>query len=110
MADFESTGIILIIVTSSVAAVLFSYLFGRMKGLKEGLQEALRQPILVQPSLREVTILGKYIIKRQSTDEIVGALQEWLASQFFVARSFPNVVIMRHVGESEEARKRKKKI
>jgi len=88
--------------SSFILGIIFYY-YGKRKGE----EEAYTRPEMCYPSVRDVTVLGKYRISKQSPDQIVENLTEWLLAKGFRAMVFPNVVEVFRVAEPPEARKKK---
>jgi sugar-specific transcriptional regulator TrmB len=83
--------------------ILLFYNYGKRKGG----EEILRQPNLVYASLPDVTLLGRYRIRKQPDEEITKTLNDCLRLRGFVARSLPNIVKVTRVLEPPNAAKKK---
>jgi len=94
--------ILTLFLVSYIVATIFYY-FGKNKGQ----DEAYQRPDMCYPSMRDVTILGKYRVSNQSSEKIAMNLEEWLLYMGFRSIVFPNVVEIRRVAEPPEARKKK---
>jgi hypothetical protein len=83
--------------------LLLSYNYGKRKGG----EEIVRQPNLVYVSLPDVTLLGRYRIRKQPDEEITRTLNCCLVSMGFLAHSLPNIVRVRRVLEPPNASSKK---
>jgi hypothetical protein len=100
----DDLGLIVILVILIILALILISLY---YGIRMGVQQTLSQPNMMHPSLPEVTILGKYIIPLQTTEEIVKKLRDWLAMKGYLAVSFPNIVEINLVRTPPQAAKKK---
>jgi len=94
--------LLLFFLVSYVVAFIFYYY-----GKREGENEAYKRPDMCYPSVRDVTIFGKYRISNQSADEIDMNLTEWLLHKGFSSLVYPNLLELKRVLEPPEARKKK---
>ncbi|MEM3588219.1 MAG: phospholipase D family protein, partial [Candidatus Jordarchaeaceae archaeon] len=82
------------------------YFYGKEKGFSE----AVKNPTLIYPNIPDITIVGKYRIPKQTPEQIVNKLNNWLLLNGFAFEIFPNVVKLVLAREPEEARKKKKSL
>lgn len=102
MASLDIVTIILL----GLVGILFclaSYLYGRQRGAKE----ALSKPELTHPSIREVTILGRFGLPTLTSEQIRDSLSEWLHIKGYVVSSFPNLIEIRLVRDPPQAATKK---
>jgi hypothetical protein len=85
-----------------VALVTYQYGKGR------GRDEAIKSPNLIYPNLPDITIIGKYRVPKQTPEQMINRLSQWMIFNGYRHATFPNVVRMIRVVEPEEAQKKKK--
>jgi hypothetical protein len=95
-------GFILGALTFLLVAML-TYLYGKFRGSSEKLKD----PTVAYPNLPDITIVGKYRVPIQTTEELANRLRDWMISNAFRYQAFPNVLKMRSVYETAEMLKKK---
>ena len=69
--------------------------------------EAYKRPDIFYPSVLDITVIGRYRIREQSTDEIVEKIEKLANTYGFAVRAFPNVIKVIRIIEPPEAKKKK---
>jgi hypothetical protein len=98
---------IALIIIGFILVILLSVLLSISYGEGKGVQKTLSLPNMRRPSLPEVTILGKYLIPLQSTEQMVNTLRDWLMSNGYLPFGYPNVVKIYRVKVPPQAAKAK---
>jgi len=87
---------------SYIVAVIFYYI-----GKHQGEKQAYKRPDMCYPRIPEVTIIGKYRIPKQSTDQIAKNLSQWLIYEGYGCRVYPNIVQIIHATWPPQATRKK---
>ena len=99
----DVSNLVLMVLLAAMIAGGISYSYGRRKGV----EAIIAQPNLVYASLPDVTLLGRYRIRKQLDEEITRTLNDCLVSRGFFARSLPNIVRVTRVLEPSNAAKKR---
>ena len=98
MAEISLLFISLILI---VSIIVFYY------GKSKGVLEAYKRPDIFYPSVLDITVIGRYRIREQSTHEIVEKIEKLANTYGFTVLAFPNVIKVQRIIEPPEAKKKK---
>jgi hypothetical protein len=103
LADVVNALIITFAILIGLIAVIISYIFGKFRGS----QDALRRPEYTSPSLRDVTILGKYRMPLQTNEQIIKSVWKWLNVDGYSINGSPNLIEILRIRFPTQAEKKK---